>query len=288
MFTFFGNTVSLVQIISGFLFIILAPFVGGFLVGLSNTIIAKILGEDVPKVLKPFADFKDYLKSGKEAPHKNQAFFVVLATVLMILAGGVLFGGCNVLMSVLIFMAAGIFISIAGYSSGDRHTKIISERIIMQVMSYLPMLILICVGLFIATGTFDVEKIVSSSPVAMRYLVGMLIGILYVISVNFKSKSFNKSSVFCGKSLAVFEVAKWYELVFLLSFIYLVFANGTLKWGIIGAVSCIVGYFISVLYCGFGSKVNVPLNIKSAWVVTLIFGGMNLMILYYLRSFGLL
>ena len=288
MFTFFGNTISMAQMISGFLFVVLAPFVGGFLVGLSKTIMAKIQGCEVPSVMKPFADFRDYLKSEKEPAHKDQAFFVILAIVLMILAGGVLFGGCNVLMAVLIFMAAGVFISIAGYSSGDKKTKIAAERIVIQVMSYTPMLILTTVGLFLATGTFDAEIIVSKDPVAMRYLVGMLIGLLYVIAVNFNAKPYNKSLAFCGKSLAVFELAKWYELVFLLSFIYLLFANGSMKWGIIGAVICIVGYFISVLYCGFGKKSNVPLNIKSAWVTTLIIGGMNLMILYYLNNFALL
>ena len=84
---------------------------------------------------------------------------------------------------------------------------------------------------------------------------------------------------FSGRTLAMIEIAHWYENVFLLGWVYLFFAS-----------SPVLGVTVSLLVFGFVILVdNVFARLKwqtalqSAWIVAAVLGFGNILVLSWLR-----
>ena len=82
-----------------------------------------------------------------------------------------------------------------------------------------------------------------------------------------------------GIEYALTTVTEWYEMIFLLGVVGLFFVNGN-PLSYIGAVAAIfVVFFFEVLVDNTSARVKWQLMLKLAWGVTLITGGLNLLIL---------
>ncbi|MBQ3520806.1 MAG: NADH-quinone oxidoreductase subunit H, partial [Firmicutes bacterium] len=85
---------------------------------------------------------------------------------------------------------------------------------------------------------------------------------------------------FSGKTLGLIEISHWYENIMLLGFVFLFFANGT-WWGVvIGVLVCILTYFLEVLIDNSFARMKWQFAFKSAWIVALVFGVINIFVLY--------
>ena len=76
------------------------------------------------------------------------------------------------------------------------------------------------------------------------------------------------------------EVAHWYENIFLLGFVFLFFANGTIWGTVIGVVVCLLAYFLEVLIDNSFARMKWQVAINSAWIVAAVLGVINLFIVY--------
>ena len=76
------------------------------------------------------------------------------------------------------------------------------------------------------------------------------------------------------------EISHWYENVFLLGFVFLFFANGTWYGWIIGIVVAILAYFLEVLIDNCFPRMKWQFAFKSAWIVAVVLGVINLFVLY--------
>jgi len=148
-------------------------------------------------------------------------------------------------------------------------------------------------------GSFNVGDIVMSGAFSFKYLVGMFIGYIFIITIKLRKSPFDLSmshhahqelvkgvtTEFSGRTLAILEISHWYENVFLLGFIFLFFARGSLMYTILGIAVVIAAYFIEIVIDNGYARMKWQFTIKSAWIATLIFGGGNLFVLYYVRAF---
>ena len=124
----------------------------------------------------------------------------------------------------------------------------------------------------------------------------IFVGFLYILTIKFRKSPFDLSmshhahqelvkgmSVeFSGRTLAAMEVAHWYENVFLLGMVFLFFINGTLLSVIIGVVVCLLTYFLEVLIDNCAARMKWQFALRSSWLIALVLGFVNLMVLYYL------
>ena len=128
------------------------------------------------------------------------------------------------------------------------------------------------------------------------YLIGIFVGFVFILTIKFRKSPFDLSmshhahqelvkgltTEFSGKTLGIIEIAHWYENIFLLGFVFLFFCNGTL-WGyVIGAVVCLLAYFLEVWIDNSFARMKWQVAINSAWVVALTLGVVNLFILRYM------
>ena len=126
---------------------------------------------------------------------------------------------------------------------------------------------------------------------------GIFVGLSYILLIKFRKSPFDLSvsheahqeliqgalTEISGRSLALIELAHWYENVFLLGFVYLFFA-WTAPWSpALGLFMCAFTYFGDILVDNCCSRVKWENMLASTWLVTLVAGFVNIMFLMQIR-----
>jgi formate hydrogenlyase subunit 4 len=302
MISFYGGEVSYFQVITAAIFVVCGPLVGGLIAGFDRKITARMQGRQGPPILQPFFDVLKLMEKESATVRGSQDFYIMTSLIFCVITGVFFFGGGNLLMVIFTLTTADIILVLGGFASNSPYSQIGAERELVQLMSTEPMIILLTIGLFLAKGSFTVTDLISSGPVAFPYLAGLFIGVLYIFTIKLRKSPFDLSmshhmhqelvkgltTEFSGRTLAAIEVMHWYETVIFLGLIFLFFTNGTPLWWALGIVVCLFLYFVEILIDNTYARMRWQFTLKSAWVVTIIFGGANLLVLYYLHASQLL
>lgn len=277
-------------------YLVFAPIVGGVLAGLDRKVSARMQGRVGPPVLQPFYDvFKLTEKEGITV-NKVQDFYVFCFFLFIVITGAFFFAGGDLLLIIFSLTLASVFLIVAAFSSNSPYAQIGAERELLQIMAYEPMVLMTAVGFYMFTGSFRVSDILSFGSMPFLYLIGIFIGYMFILTIKFRKSPFDLSmshhahqelvkgltTEFSGKTLALIEVAHWYENVFLLGFVFLFFANGTAAGVVLGLVVCIVTYFLEVLIDNSFARMKWQFALKSSWIIAITVGFINLVVLRFM------
>lgn len=281
-------------IISVIAFLVLAPFLGGLLAGLDRKLSAKMQRRVGPPVLQPFYDVGKLFQKEKMSPNRFQDFYVLVFVVFVVVSGALFFSGGDLLLVIFALTIGAAFLIIAGYSSNSPYAEVGAERELLSMMAYEPMVLLTVIGFYMYTGSFNVRDIMAGESMSFLPMIGLFIGWIFILTLKFRKSPFDLSmshhahqelvrgltTEFVGRTMAWIEISHWYENVFLLGFVFLFFANGT-AWGwIIGIVVAIAAYFFEVLIDNCFARMKWEFAFKSAWIVGIVLGVVNLFVLY--------
>jgi ech hydrogenase subunit B len=276
-------------------YIVLAPFVGGFLAGLDRIISARMQGRVGPPVLQPFYDVLKLFEKEKITVNKVQDFYVGCFLLFVVVTGCFFFAGGDLLLVLFTLTTASAFLIIAAYSSNSPYAQLGAERELLQTMAYEPMVLLTAVAFYVFTGSFKVSDIMNSESMGILPMLGIFIGFMYILTIKFRKAPFDLSmshhahqelvaglkTEFSGTTLAILEVAHWYENIFLLGFIFLFFQNGSAAGVIIGIVVAIIAFFFETFIGNSFARMKWQVAFKSAWIVAAVLGIINLFLLYF-------
>ena len=277
-------------------YIVLAPFVGGFLAGLDRIISARMQGRVGPPVLQPFYDVLKLFEKEKITVNKVQDFYVACFLLFVVVTGCFFFAGGDLLLVLFTLTTASAFLIIAAYSSNSPYAQLGAERELLQTMAYEPMVLLTAVAFYVFTGSFKVSDIMNSESMGILPMLGIFIGFMYILTIKFRKAPFDLSmshhahqelvaglkTEFSGTTLAMLEVAHWYENIFLLGFIFLFFQNGSVSGVIIGIVVAIIAFFFETFIGNSFARMKWQVAFKSAWIVAAVLGIINLFLLYFI------
>jgi formate hydrogenlyase subunit 4 len=296
-------TISLYAVIGLVAYLIAGPFVGGLLSGVDRRITARMQGRFGPPIRQPFYDVGKLLSKEPVTVNSGQDFYVLCFFIFIIITGGLFFFGENLLLVIFTLTTANLFLVIGAYSSNSPYAQIGAERELLQMMAYEPMVLLTAVGFYMTNGSFRISDIVAGTAFAgggfpLIYLVGIFVGYLFILTIKFRKSPFDLSlshhahqelvkgvtTEFSGKTLALIEIAHWYENVFLLGFIFLFFQNGTWYMAVIGVVVALAAYFLEIFIDNAFARMKWQFTLKSSWLVTITFGAANLILMYYLQG----
>ena len=281
-------------IISVVAFLVLGPFVGGLLAGLDRKLSAKMQRRVGPPVLQPFYDVGKLFQKEKQTPTRFQDFYVLLFVVFIIASGVLFFMGGDLLLVIFTLTIGAAFLIIAAYSSNSPYAEIGAERELLAMMAYEPMVLITVIGFYMYGGSFKVSEIMAADNMAFLPMIGIFFGWVFILTLKFRKSPFDLSmshhahqelvrgvtTEFVGRTMGWIEISHWYENVFLLGFVFLFFANGT-AWGwIIGIVVAILAYFFEVFIDNCFARMKWQFAFKSAWVVAVVLGMINLFVLY--------
>lgn len=288
---------TVTRIIIMVVFILAAPLLGGLLEGIDRKISARMQGRKGPSILQPFYDVNKLLHKEFLAVNKFQFLLVLCFLFFVILSGALFFGGFDLLLCFFSLSTADMFLILASTSTHSPYATIGSHREMAQMMAYEPMVLLVAVGFYLATGSFNVSDIVQSEIPAIAFTPGFFVGFAFVLTIRLRKSPFDLStshhahqeivkgftSEMVGIEYAATIVTEWYENIFLLGVVTLFFITKN-PLSIIGAiVALVVVYFIEILIDNTSARVKWQLMLKLAWGVTLVTGGLNLLILEMIK-----
>ena len=297
------NDTLIFRIISAVLYILLGGLFSGFLAGLDRKLAARMQGRRGPSVFQPFYDIGKLFSKETLALNHGQ-FVIAFSFFLLIVATGVLFfAGVDILLVFLALSTAAMFLVFAATSSNSAMSTMGAQREMMQMLAYEPMVLITAVGFYMATGimnngvgSFKIMDIGSNDLPAIIYLPGIFLGFLFILTIKFRKSPFDISTShhahqelvkgvttdLSGRNLGMIEVAHWYENTFLLGVVGLFFLCNE-WWSIpLAVVAVLVVYFLETFIDNISARVKWELMVKLAWGVTIVCGGLNLLVLEYI------
>lgn len=287
-------------------FAILAPIVGCLLAGVDRVISARMQGRVGPPILQPYYDLRKLFAKEKVSVNSVQDAYVVCALVFAFVAGGIFFSGGNILMCVFIITLSSLFFIMAAYSSRSPYSEVGAARETVQVMSYEPMVLIFAVAFYMATalmlpdgfwsGSFDTSAVFFLDAPIISYTVLVFFGLLFILTIKLRKSPFDLSmshhahqeivrgmtTEMSGSTLAMVEVLHWCENVLFLGWVGIFFVWGQ-WWSIfIGIAVALLVYFLEILIDNNFARVKWQFMFKSAWLVALVAGGINLAVLAFI------
>jgi len=283
-----------INIVWAIVFVLVAPVVGGLVAGIDRKITAHMQGRVGPSILQPFYDVGKLFEKEQTVVNETQIFYAICYVIFMIFTGALFFAGGDLLLVIFALTLAQIFLVLGAFAANSPYSYVGAERELLQIMAYEPMVILAAVGMFVATKSFNVSDIASTTIPVVLLIPGIFLGFLYVLTIKLRKSPFDISTShhahqeivkgvtteFSGPSLGLIEITHWYETVLLLGFVYLFFGFNPL----IGVAAVIIVYLLEILIDNTNARVRWQFVVKSSWLIAAIVGVVNLAALYFLSG----
>ncbi len=276
---------------------VLAPVAGGLLTGIDRIISARLQGRQGPPLLQPFYDVLKLCQKESIEVNSMHRFFVYISLAFVVFTTVILLSGGDILLAIFALTLGSVFFVLGGYASNSPYNTIGSERELLQIMAYEPMVLLTCVGLYYAENSFFVKDIVAAQTPSIVYLPGVFVGLIFILTFKLRKSPFDLSmshhghqeivkgitTEYSGKDLAVIEVTHWYEVIIALALVYVFFATDAPMSHVFAVIVCLLVYLLEIIIDNGAARVKWQQALKSAWIVTGIMGTVNLIILSFFR-----
>ena len=266
----------MMQVVSVILYLLLAPLAGALLDGVDRKISARMQGRQGPPLLQPFYDLGKLFTKQMLAVNSVQIFLLLSYLIFLAVSGSLLFAGADLLMCLFILSTADMFLVMAASSDSSPFSTLGAGREMIQIMAYEPMTLLLAVGFYLATGSFQVADIISQPVSAVATMPGFLLGMMFTMAIKLRKSPFDLSTShhahqeivkgltteMAGPALAVMNIAEYYEMTLMLGLVALFFLNSDpLSWPV-AIIACLVVYFLEILWDNVSARVK-----KSPWLL---------------------
>ncbi len=277
------------SLITGFLFVVIAPLVGGLLSGIDRKLTARMQGRIGPPLLQPFYDVEKLFQKENLVARHTQNLYMEFFFVMTIFTGALFFSGGDLLLVIFSLTLAGVFFALGGYKASSPYSFIGAQRETLQMMAYEPAVLLVAVGMYMVTKSFQVADIIAYPKPLILDLPGFFLAFFFILAIKFRKSPFDLSTShhahqelvkgitteFSGRTLALIEIAHWYEYVFVLGIGYLFFA-----WNMwIGLVVTFFLFELIIIIDNAAARVRWQWMVGGAWIIALIAGMGNILYL---------
>jgi len=282
--------------LTALVYILLAPVLGGLISGIDRKITAHMQGRVGPPVLQPFYDVIKLFRKEAAVVNRAETFLVIMFCLFMVVTGTLFFSGGDMLLVIFALTLASIFLLIAAYSTNSPYSNMGADRELLTMMAYEPMVLFTAMGFYLVAHTFAVGDMVSAPMPAVLYMPGIFVGFVFILTFKFRKSPFDLSTShhahqelvkgltteFAGPTLALVEVAHWYENIMLLGFIYLFFSWNSAISPLVGVIACLVVYFLEILVDNTFARVRWKFALSTTWILTATAGFLNLILLSWI------
>lgn len=287
----------LMPIAGGLLYLLLAPILGGLLSGCDRIISARMQRRKGPPLLQPFYDFLKLWGKQPIAVNKAEGFYIFGFLLFVLLTGTLFFAQGDILLVVFTLTMASVCLIIAAYAVDSPYSQIGAERELVQTMAYEPMLLMVALGFYLAGGSFSVGDILTGAHMNILRMPGIFFGLCFILLIKFRKSPFDISmsheahqeligglkTEISGRTLAVVEIAHWYENVFLFGLVLLFFASDTWWTWLLGLAICEIVFFAEILIDNCCARIKWERMLASTWLVGLMAGFLNIAFLMYFK-----
>lgn len=286
----------LITLLASAIFAVVATVLGCLLAGLDRKVTARMQGRVGPPLLQPYYDVRKLFSKENSAVNTAIGTYVFWALIFTFIAGGVFFSGGNLLLCIFVITLAEMLFIMAAYAARSPFAEVGAHRETLQVMAYEPMILLLAVGFFLATGSFNVSTVLHGDYPIIGPAIGVFLGLLYILTIKLRKSPFDLSyshhahqdlvkgvtTEMSGKVLGQVEIMHWCENILFLAWVGMFFVWGNPVCIPIVIVALVFIYLLEIWIDNNFARVKWQLLLKSAWIVTLVFAGINIGLLIYL------
>ncbi|MBO8126866.1 MAG: NADH-quinone oxidoreductase subunit H [Firmicutes bacterium] len=271
--------------------IVVAPLVGGLLTGLERKVIARFQGRQGPPLVQAFYDLIKLWQKQPRAVNRIQVVYAYAHLFFMIVSLLALLLGQDLLMILFIFSFASVALILGGLSVDSPYSRIGSQREIVQLLVYEPILILMVIAFYKVTGSFMARAAWGLGQPLIYQIPLVLVAFLSVFIIKLRKSPFDLATQlhephqelvkgiiteYSGPHLALIELASWYEMVFLLGLVALFWST---SW--IGALILAAVFFsLLTLIDNVTPRATYAWMVKFVWKVGLGLAVVNVTCLY--------
>lgn len=221
-------------------FALLAPLVGGLIDGVDRKLSARMQGRVGPRLLQPFYDVAKLLRKAPASVNTMDDTYMACALIFTVVGGGIFVSGSNTLLCAFMVTLAAIFVVLASASTQSPFAQVGADRELLQVMSYEPAVLLMSVGLYLATDSFDSIAVTGQSAPIIVYSAPIFLALLAVLTIKLRKSPFDLSyshhahqeivqgvaTEMSGGTLAKMTLMHWCETVLFLMWVGMFFVWG--------------------------------------------------------------
>jgi formate hydrogenlyase subunit 4 len=271
--------------------ILLAPLAGGLIMGVDRKITARLQGRVGLPLLQPFIDMLKLLGKESIAVTAEQLVYVTLHLGLIV-AALVLFVLDGDLLLILFVLTFGIVSLILGAMAvNSPYSRIGAHRELLAMLAYEPVLVAMALGIYLITGSFRLDGVLAYPGMLIGDLPLIFLSLLFVLTIKLKKSPFDFATShhghqeivkgitteYSGPTLAIVELAHWYETVLLLLVVALFFANNLIMAVTVTAVC----YVAEIVLDNVTARLTWQAMLRYAWTFGLMLIVINLVWVYY-------
>lgn len=279
------------ELVLPFAVLLIAPVVGGFLYGVDRKVTARMQGRIGPPLVQPFYDF--FKLWGKEtlATTRQNLVWAWAYLLLTMIAVFLFFMQQDLLIIFFVLAFAGSCLVFGAFSVRSPYSHLGGYREILQMLSYEPILMLAAVAVFLKTGTFMIGGVFESGDPLLPYLPLTFVAVLIALGIKMRKSPFDIAASghahqelvrgvyteFSGKHLALIELTHWYELILVLGFVALFWAQPL--W--IGVLLALAAFFLELVVDNIAARLRWSSMLAVAWALGIGFILVNLIVIYF-------
>ena len=157
-------------------------------------------------------------------------------------------------------------------------------------MSYEPMLLIMTVGFFTATQSFDIARLFQIDAPIVTTLIPIFLGLLFILTIKLRKSPFDLSyshhahqellkgitTEMTGRTLAKIEIMHWCESVLFLMWVGMFFIWDSPISIVVALAVVAITWFFEVAIDNNFARTKWQNCLKLAWLVALVMGVVNL------------
>ncbi len=267
--------------------ILIVPLLGGLIYGFERIVRARMQGRVGPPLLQPFYDTLKLMDKALFIVHPYHVIlgFLHFLTLWIVLAFIIL--GENLLYIIFLHLFSSLLLVLAGFSVRSIFSHLGANRELLAMVAYEPILILMAVGFYLSTGSFDIS-VIRENPSALASLFPLFLAFVLIIPIKLKKSPFDATEAhqeivggveieFSGIFFEFLYMAKWLEYIFVYALLIL-FAGDNLY--LASALSLVIFILINAI-----DNATARVKMRHLLIITLTVGlslcVLNLLLLAY-------
>ena len=270
--------------------IVVGPLIGGLIAGVDRRVTAWFQSRQGPPIMQAFYDVAKLFGKEKMVVNKWQ---IICAWVYLISAAvsvGLFFAQGDLLLIFFVQAVGAVFLVMGAMAAKSPYSQVGAQRELVQILAYEPVLILVFVGFYLATGSFSISSVWALEQPLLAQMPLLYLALGYALTIKLRKSPFDFSTShhghqelvkgvlteYSGPYLALVEIAHWYETVLVLGLCALFF-HTNMFWM---AALVLSTYALEILVDNTTSRMTWRWMLKRVWLLGMGMSVVNLIWLY--------
>lgn len=214
-----------------FFLILFAPIYAAFLEGAQRVLKAKMQRRIGPPLMQPIFDMYKLMDKRALIVNKTHTLLGLFYFVTLWFVVGLIYMGFNLLYIIFLHLLSSIILILAGFSVKSIFSHLGSNRKLLSIVAYEPVLLLVCIAIYLVYGSFEISEILNS-PSRVLSLLFVYFALLLIIPSITKLSPFDAPKAhqeivggieieFGSIFYEFLYAAKFLEMIFAYSFVYI-------------------------------------------------------------------